>query len=183
GATAGQLALEGGKFVEQAVEDGRTAGVAQQFSLVADQRAGGNQQADARAANAGGTHVGEFTLALGQLLNDRAGVLVIDVDDNFLAWLEVDAVFFLEQYLAAASGQLEPFAAHLVDQHGQLQFAATGDVARIIVFTGRDADRDIAFGFAHQALADNAGVHLVAFTAGQWAVIDAEGDRQGRRID
>src|SRR5690606_33225503 len=107
----------------QAVEDGGATGVREQFGLVADQRTGGDQQLDAGAANAGRTHVGEFTLALGQLLDDGTGVLVIDVDDDFLDRLKLDAVLFLEEDLRATNGELKTFAAHVFDEHGQLKFA------------------------------------------------------------
>ena len=41
----------------------------------------------------------------------------------------------------------------------------------------RDLERDIAFGFAQQPVADHAALHLVAFAAGKRAVVDAEGHR------
>ena len=48
-------------------------------------------------------------------------MLVIDVDDDFLDRLELDAVLFLHHDARAADGQLEAFAAHVLDQHGELQ--------------------------------------------------------------
>ncbi len=43
--------------------------------------------------------------------------------------------------------------------------------------------RDIAFGLLHQAGADDAARHLVAFGAGERRIVDEEGHRQSRRID
>ena len=110
-------------------------------------------------------------------------MLVIDVDDHFLDRLEGLAVLLAQNHARAADGELETLAAHVLDQHCELQFAAARDLERVAVGAGRDADRDIAFGFAQQALADDAGLDLVALAAGQRTVVDAEGDRQGRRID
>ena len=60
--------------------------------------------------------------------------------------------------------KLEAFAAHGFDQHAELQFAAAGDF-EIAVAGFVHLDRDIAFGLAQQALADDAALHLVAFAA------------------
>ena len=46
-----------------------------------------------------------------------------------------------------------------------------------------DAQRDVAFGFAQQTVADHAARHLVAFGAGERGVVDDERHRHGRRID
>ena len=46
-----------------------------------------------------------------------------------------------------------------------------------------DLDRDIAFGFAEQAVADHAAGDLVAFAAGHRAIVDGEAHRQRRRVD
>jgi hypothetical protein len=57
-------------------------------------------------------------------------------------------------------GELEAFAAHGLDQDGELQFAAAGDVERVLVFGFFDLQRDVAFGFLEQAVADDAEVTL-----------------------
>ena len=41
----------------------------------------------------------------------------------------------------------------------------------------------LLFGLAQQAVADHPALHLVAFAAGQRAVVDREGHREGRRVD
>jgi hypothetical protein len=64
-------------------------------------------------------------------------------------------------------GKLEAFAAHGFDQNRQLQFATAGDVEGILVFGFLDLQRDIAFGFLDQAVADDAAGDLVAFGAGK----------------
>ena len=88
GAAAGDLALERRVVVEQAVHDGGAARVGQQLALVADQAAGRHVEHQALAAAARGAHLHEVAAALGQLLHDDAGVLLVDVDDDLLDRLE-----------------------------------------------------------------------------------------------
>ena len=53
---------------------------------------------------------------------------------------------------------------------GELQFAAAGDDMKQSVFGDSSTlQRDIAFGFLQQAVADDAARHLVAFGAGERA--------------
>ena len=80
-------------------------------------------------------------------------------------------------------GKLETFAAHRLDQHGKLKFAAAGDEERILLGRFLDLQRDIAFGLAQQAVADDADGDLVALGAGERAVVDDEGHGDGRRVD
>ena len=70
-----------------------------------------------------------------------------------------------------------------LDQHAELEFAAAGDLEGVGFGGVGDLDGDIAFGLAEQPVADLAGGDLLAFAAGQRAVIDAEGHGQGRRVD
>ncbi len=85
--------------------------------------------------------------------------------------------------LRARHGQLEALAAHVLDQDAELQLAAAGNVESVLVVGDRNLDRDVALGFLHQAVEDDAALHLVAFLAGERTVIDAERHRQRRRID
>ena len=109
----------------------------------------------------------------------------IDVDDDFfdrlqrLAGLRVLA----QQHLRTRHGELKTLAAHLLDQHAELQFAAAGDFHRILVVGLAHAQRHVAFRLAQQAVADHAAGHLVAFGAGERGIVDAERHRQRRRID
>ena len=52
-----------------------------------------------------------------------------------------------------------------------------------VSFDVGDLDGDVALGLAEQPVADLARGDLLALAAGQRAVVDAEGHRQGRRID
>ena len=123
-------------------------------------------------------------LALRHLLHDDAGMLLVDVDDDFLDRLEQFAVVaLLHDDARPRHGELEAFAAHRLDQHGKLQFAAAGDVEGILLGRFLDLQRDIAFGLAQQPVADDAAGDLVALGAGERRIVDEEGHGDGRRID
>ena len=89
----------------------------------------------------------------------------------------------LEQHLRPRHRQLEAFAPHGLDQNAELQLAAAGDLHRILLGRLGDPQRDVAFRLAQQPLADHPALHLVALGAGERRIVDAEGHRQGRRID
>ena len=93
------------------------------------------------------------------------------------------SVVAAEQHLGPRHGKLEALAAHGLDQNAELQLAAAGDLHRVAFLRFGDAQRDIAFGLAQQAVADHAARHLVAFGAGERRIVDAEGHRERRRID
>lgn len=110
-------------------------------------------------------------------------MLVVDVDHDRLVGLHPLAVLFLEQHARAADRQLEAFAAHVLDQHAELELAAAGDFEGVLLGAFGDADRDIGLGLALQSFADHAALHLVALTARIGAVVDREGHAQRRRVD
>ena len=68
--------------------------------------------------------------ALGQLLDDDAGIRLVDVDDHFLDRLELLAgrLVGAHDHARAADGQLEALAPHGLDQDAELQLAAAGDL-------------------------------------------------------
>ena len=107
-----------------------------------------------------------------QLVDDDAGELLVDVDRHLLDRLEPLAALLAEQHARAADRELEALAAHVLDQHAHLQFAAAGDLEGVAAGGVGDADGDVGLGLAHQALADHAALHLVAVAAGERAVVD-----------
>ncbi len=171
--------------VEQAVHDCRAARVGQQFRLIADQTAGRSQELQANAVAARRTQLGHFCLAFRHLLNDDAGMLFINVDDDFFDRLHGLAGRFVLVHDDARTryGELEAFAAHGFDQNGELKFATAGHVERILAFGFFDLQSDVAFGFLEQTVTDDAAGYLVAFGAGKRAVVDDEGHGDGRRVD
>ena len=169
---------------EHAVQHARTARVGQELALVADQRARRRLQRQARFAGARRAHVLELGLAGRQLLDDHAGVFVVDVDDDVLDRLQTLAVLAgLIDHAGTRDRQFEAFAAHVLDQHAQLQFAAAGDLEGVLAAGLGDADGDVGLGFLEQAVTDDARLDLVAFATGQRAVVDRDGHGDGRRID
>ncbi len=151
--------------------------------MIADQAARRGGEGQPGLAAAGRAHVGHLALALRHLLDDRARMLVVDVDDDRLIGLLAAVRAVAEEHARAADRQLEALAAHRLDQHAELQLAAAGDLERVLLGALGQADRDIALGLALQPVADHAALHLVAVAAGIGAVVDREAHRQRRRID
>ncbi len=63
----------------------------------------------------------------------------------------------LVDHARPAHGQLVAFAAHVLEQDGQVQFAAAGDAEHVGVLGVLDAQRDVGLQFALQALARSGG--------------------------
>ena len=130
-------------------------------------------------------HLGHFGATLRHFLDDDAGMLLVNVDGDFLDWFEqfIRCLVAREHDLGTRHGKLEAFTAHLFDENGQLQFTTTGDLHRILVVRLGDAERDVALAFLHETVADDAACDLVAFGAGKRRVINAELHRDGWRIN
>src|SRR5205085_6717835 len=148
-----------------------------------DEAAAGRREGQPGLAAAGGAHVGHFGLPQGHRIDDRPGIFVVDVDDDGLVRLLAAVGAVAEQHARAADRKLEALAAHGLDDHAKLKLPAAGDLEAVVVSGGGDADRDIALGLAHQAVADDAALDLVAVAPGIGAVVDREAHRQGRRVD
>jgi hypothetical protein len=133
--------------------------------MIADQAARGRREGQPRLAAAGRAHVGQLAFADRHLLDDRAAMFVVDVDDDRLIGLFAAARAILEQHARAADRQLEALAAHRLDQDAELELAAAGDLERIALLALGQADRDVGLGLALQPVADDAALHLVAVAA------------------
>jgi len=132
---------------------------------------------DACLAGAGRAHVDKFALARRNLFDDDTCELIIHVNGGFFDGFEAIAFFiFAIKHAGTRNAELEAFAAHLLDEHAKLQFATARDVESVTDFSVADADGNVAFGFAHQAVADDARLNLGAFAACKRAVIDRDGD-------
>ena len=123
------------------------------------------------AIAAGRAHLDHVGAALGHLLDDDARIFLVHVDDDFLDGLEQFAgrLVLGEHHAGTRHGELEAFAAHGLDQDRELQFAAAGDEERILVGRLLDLQRDVAFAFLEEAVADHAARDLVALGAGERA--------------
>ena len=184
-AAAGDVALVRRIGVEQPVHDRGAAGVGQKLALVADQAAGRRVEHQPDPVAAGGLHLDHLGLALRHLLHDDAGMDLVDVDHDLF-----DRLFQLARCRSRRSSTLgrdtdssKPSRRIGLDQDAELQFAAAGDLHRILVVGFADAQRDVALGLAQQPVADHAAGDLAAFGAGERRIVDAERHGQRRRVD
>src|SRR3546814_12806972 len=116
-------------------------GVAGELAWMGDKAAAGRGEGEARLAAARGTHVGHLALALGHLLDDRARMLVVDVDDDRLVGLLAAIGAVAEEDAGAADRQLEALSAHRLDKDAQLKLAAAGDLEAVIIVRGGEIGR------------------------------------------
>ena len=152
--------------------------------MIADQAARGHVRHDPGLAGAGLLHLHQLALAgAGDLLDHGAGIGVVDVDRDLLHRLQPLAVPLPEQDLRAGDRELEPLAAHVLDQDAHLQLAASRDLEGLAARRVGDLDGDVRLRLAHQALSDHAGLHLLAVAARERAVVDAEGHGDRGRVD
>ena len=93
------------------------------------------------------------------------------------------AVHLVQQDLRARHRHLEPFATHLLDQHGQLELPPAADLERLARLRGADLDRDVAEHLALEARLDLAARDVLALAAGQRGRVHPERHPQGRRVD
>src|SRR3546814_19203233 len=86
----------------------------------------------------------------------RAAMLVVDVDDDgFIGFGALACLVPAIKDARAADAEFKAFAAHRFDEHAELKFAAARDFKAVLVGAFGDADRDIGFAFAVQAVADH----------------------------
>ena len=130
-------------------------------------------------------HVVHTALAIGHELGDGAHVLFRYVDGGVFHRLVDHAVNGLGDHLRTADGQLVAFAAHLLGEHSQGEFATALDLPGVRTLGRQHLDGHVADEFTVQAVLDHAGGELVilAFRAGQWRIVDAEGHGDGRIVD
>ena len=107
--------------------------VGQEFAVVADQPAAGDVERQPHLAAARGAHVCISPLRRLTFLDHHAGIGLVDVDQHLLHRLLAVAGLRVAagQHARPADGQFEALAAHLLDQHAKLQFAAAGDLERV----------------------------------------------------
>mmetsp|Transcript_43703 Transcript_43703/g.77039 ORF Transcript_43703/g.77039 Transcript_43703/m.77039 type:complete len:444 (+) Transcript_43703:726-2057(+) len=128
-------------------------------------------------------HVQHLALAQAQGLHHAALVDFLDVGGHQLHRLALDAVDVLEHYARLGHGEFVALAAHVLQQDGQVQFAATADLEDAVLVGLGDAQRHVVLQLLLQAVPDLAAGDVLAFTAGQRAGVDAEVHRQRRLVD
>ena len=106
------------------VHDAGALGLGQELRAEADQAARRDAELDAHAAAAVIHHVGHDAAAHAAARDHDALVILGDVDHEILNRLHAHAVDLLDDDLGPRHLQLEPFAAHHLDQNRELQFTA-----------------------------------------------------------
>ena len=81
----------------------------------------------------------------------------------------------MRQHVRGADLQLVPFAAHRLDQDGQVHLAAAHDAERVGRGRILDLEGDVLEQLAVEAVADLAGGDVLALLAGKRRVVDREG--------
>ena len=121
-----------------------------ELALEADEPARRDAVLEAHAALAVGRHVLQLAAAAAQLLHDVALVARSSTSTvSALARLVQHAVDFLGRARAACRhGELVTFAAHVLDEDGEVQFAAARDAEHVGVAGFFDAQRDVAIELA-----------------------------------
>ena len=121
--------------------------------------------------------------ALAERFDHGAGIFFRHVDDDVLDRLPALAVAFGDDDLRLGDRELVAFAAHRLDEDREMQFAAAAHFERVGRVGVGDAQRDVGFEFAHEALANLARREKLAFASGKRRVVDAERHRDGRFVD
>ena len=114
-----------------------------ELGLEADQAARRNLVVEPHAALAVRHHVGELAAALAERLHDRALRAFVDVDRERLPRLARLAVDLLDDHARPRHRELVAFAAHVLDQHAEVQLAAAEDAEFVRIVGVLDAQRDV----------------------------------------
>ena len=101
-----------------------------------------------------GFHDLEHALALHDQFGGLARHFAWHVDDEVLERLVGFAVDLAHEDLRLADLEFVPFAAHGLDQDGQMQDAASVDVPLVFAVGGFDAEREVALEFGVEAFTD-----------------------------
>ena len=112
-------------------------------------------------------HVEHAALTGAEQGGDVADELFWRVDRDVLHRLVELAVNLLGHDLRLTNGELESFAAHLLDQDSQLEFASTLDFPGVGTLGVEDLDRHVADEFLVETVPNHAGRQHLAFGAGQ----------------
>ena len=177
------LAVPGLEALQHVVQLAGAAGLREELGAEADQAARRDDLLDADPAGAVVDHLLHAALADAEHLDDDAGVLLGDVDRQALHRLVALAVDDARDDLRLADGQLEALATHRLDEHGQLQLAATLDLPGIRALRGVNAQRHVADELLLEAQLDHRGGQLLAALADQRGGVDADRHGQARLVD
>ena len=112
------------------------------------------------------------------------GVIARGLDVEGLEGFEEFSAFIAAiNHGRTGNADFEAFAAHLLDEDGDLHRAAGGDVEYAGLVGVLDLEGNVGLDLVHQALADGAGGNVLAFLAAERAVVDGELHGNRRRVD
>src|SRR6185437_1909467 len=149
----------------------------------ADKAAGGHAELHAHAAGAVVRHLHHLALARAEALDDGADEVLRDIDGEVLDGLHGFAVDDAGDDLRPADHELVTFAAHHLDDDGELQLAAAEDFETVGGASVFDADGDVGEQLFVETLAQVAAGDGLPFAAGCRRVIDRELHGDGGLVD
>ncbi len=177
------VAAIGAVFVEEMAHDAEAAGHVDEIGLETDEAAHGDEGLDGDFLTVM-VHVGDVGLALGEVFHGGAHGFFGNFEEKLFDGLEEIAVLVLAvNDFRAGDENFMAFAAHLLDEDGDLHFATAGDVEDVGDVGGADAEGDVGADFLLQALPDVTGGDEFAVVAGEGAVVDGELHLDGGGID
>ena len=167
---------------EVRVHDAGAACVGEELGTVADQPTG--RDAELQLHPPGGVirHPQQAPLPAHQLLGNDAGVGIATVDGELLDRLQELAVLPAKDHLRTADAQLEPLAAHRLDEDGELELAAPLYQYAVVVLDLFHLDGDVLQRLAVQAVANLAHLHDAAFLARKRGGVLGKAHRYGRLV-
>ena len=169
--------------VEDLVDDALAVGIGQELVAVAEQAAAGHTELQTHTVGAQRLHLLQDGLALAQTGHDSTLILGGDVDDDVLHRLVGLAVDDLGQNVRGRDLQLIAFAAHGLDEDGQMHLATAHDTEGIGGGGILHLQSDVLQQLFLQTVTDLAAGDILALTAGQRAVVDGEGHLDGGVVD
>ena len=154
--------------------------------MIADQRARGREEREALLAGAGRPHLGQLGPALAELVDHRAGELLVDVDHDLLDRLQRLAGLRVGRAAARAAGRSRARSprgawSRSAPRAAARRGPATSKASPAGAGLTRIATLPSASRCSRSAIRRER--HLVALLAGERRIVDREGHRQRRRVD
>ena len=149
--TVFDFACVGVVAVEDVVHDAEAARIGHEFSTISQKSSGRNEIGQTGHA-VGGVHRLDAAAPLAKLLHDGAHVFLRDVDGQFFDGFLCDAIHFLQNDLRTRHLEFIAFAAHLLNENGEVEFATSGDLETHSFFIRNDLQCDIRHRLAGEPL-------------------------------
>ena len=169
--------------LEDVMEDAGPARLGEELGAEPDQAAGGNDDVHPHPARSMVDERLGPSLAKGEQLRDDAEVVLRHIDRDALHRLVHLTLDDAGHDLRLSDRQLESLASHLLDQHGELQLAATLHLPHLGPLGRENAQRDVSDELGLKAVLDLACGQLVAVSAGERSRVDADGHRERWFVD